>query len=133
MTGEVKNRTLRYLRATGISRMDCLFCKIAAGDIPANIIYRDDQVMAFDDINPQAPHHKLIVPLKHIATLNDVQPENNALIGHMVLTAKALAKELKVDKEGYRIIMNCNAGAGQTVFHIHLHLLGGRQFKWPPG
>lgn len=113
--------------------MDCLFCKIAAGQIPAKIIYRDDQVIAFDDINPQAPHHKLIIPLKHIPTINDLAVEDNALIGHMLQTAKKLAKEFGIHEEGYRVVMNCNSGAGQTVFHIHAHLLGGRQMTWPPG
>lgn len=113
--------------------MDCLFCKVVNGTIPVKVIYRDDLVVAFDDINPQAPQHKLIVPHQHIATLNELRPEDNGLIGHMVHTAKNLAKELKIADDGYRIVMNCNPGAGQTVFHIHLHLLGGRQMIWPPG
>lgn len=113
--------------------MDCLFCKIISGEIPAKIIYQDDQVVAFDDINPQAPHHKLIVPRQHIATINDLQPEHNALIGQMVQAAKKLAHELKIADEGYRLVFNCNPGAGQTVFHIHIHLLGGRRMAWPPG
>lgn len=113
--------------------MDCLFCKIIRGDIPAKLIYRDDMVVAFDDINPQAPEHKLIVPLKHIDTLNDLHGEDNELVGHMVQTAKMLAKYLNIAEEGYRVVMNCNKGAGQTVFHIHLHLLGGRHMNWPPG
>jgi histidine triad (HIT) family protein len=113
--------------------MDCLFCKIISGKLPAKIIYRDDWVMAFDDVNPQAPHHKLIVPLKHIATLNDLHEEDNELIGQMTQAAKKLAKELNISEEGYRVVMNCNAGAGQTVFHIHMHLLGGRRLGWPPG
>lgn len=113
--------------------MDCLFCKIAKGDIPAKIIYHDDLVIAFDDINPQAPCHKLIVPLKHISTLNDLTTDDNKLVGHMVNTAKNIANDLKIAEDGYRLVMNCNAGAGQTVFHIHAHLLGGRRFTWPPG
>jgi histidine triad (HIT) family protein len=113
--------------------MTCLFCKIINGEIPAKIIYRDDLVVAFDDINPQAPHHKLIVPQKHVATLNDLHDENNELVGYMVQTAAKLAKQLNIAEDGYRVVMNCNAGAGQTVFHIHLHLLGGRQLTWPPG
>lgn len=113
--------------------MDCLFCKIVKGEIPAKITYRDDLVIAFADINPQAPHHLLIVPHQHIATLNDLLPENNALVGHMMQTAKKLAQQLQIEEAGYRVVMNCNAGAGQTVFHIHLHLLGGRHFTWPPG
>lgn len=113
--------------------MDCLFCKIIKGEVPAKIVYRDDVVAAFEDINPQAPHHKLIVPNKHIATLNDLHPGDNELVGHMVQTAMMLAKKHNLAEDGYRVVMNCNAGAGQTVFHIHLHLLGGRRFDWPPG
>ncbi len=113
--------------------MDCLFCKIIHGDIPAAHIYRDEWVTAFDDINPQAPHHMLIVPNKHIATLNDLENEDNHVVGHMVQAAKVLTTKLNISEAGYRLVMNCNAGAGQTVFHIHCHLLGGRQLKWPPG
>ncbi|MGD9153266.1 MAG: histidine triad nucleotide-binding protein [Gammaproteobacteria bacterium] len=112
---------------------DCLFCKIAKGEIPANIIYQDDLVLAFDDIHPKAPVHKLIIPRKHIATLNDLETEDNDLIGHMTQIAKKLAKKFKVDKSGYRVLMNCNENAGQVVFHIHMHLLGGRTLTWPPG
>ncbi len=113
--------------------MDCLFCKIVEGAIPAKIIYRDEYVLAFDDINPQAPHHKLIIPFKHIATLNDVSAEDSQLLGHIVQTAGKLAKELNIADDGYRLVMNCNAFAGQSVFHLHAHLLGGRQLRWPPG
>src|SRR5687767_11486912 len=113
--------------------MDCLFCKIANGEIPANIVYQDDKVIAFDDINPQAPIHKLIIPKKHIATLNDLTNNDNELIGHVYQTAKQLAKQLNIAETGYRVVMNCNEGAGQTVFHIHAHLLGGRLLHWPPG
>ncbi len=112
---------------------DCLFCKIAAGDIPANIIYQDDQVIAFDDIHPRAPQHKLIIPRKHIPTLNDLLPEDTAVAGHLLLTAQQLAKELGIAEAGYRVVMNCNAAAGQLVYHVHLHLLGGRSLTWPPG
>ena len=113
--------------------MDCLFCKIANGDIPANIIYKDELVVAFDDINPQAPQHKIIIPRKHIATLNDLHKEDNALIGHMVQSGVMLAKQLNIANDGYRLVNNCNTFGGQTVFHIHIHLLGGRQMTWPPG
>lgn len=113
--------------------MDCIFCKVIKGEIPAKVVYRDDSVIAIEDINPQAPHHLLILPQKHIATLNDLNEEDNELIGHMVQTAKKLAKELGLADDGYRLVMNCNQGAGQTVFHIHLHLMGGRMFRWPPG
>lgn len=112
---------------------DCLFCKIASGAIPAKIAYQDDQVVAFDDINPQAPYHKVIIPRKHIATLNDANDEDQPLLGHMAKTAANLAKTLNIAESGYRVVMNCNKGAGQTVFHIHFHLLGGRQMTWPPG
>lgn len=113
--------------------MDCLFCKISNGEIPATIVYRDDHLIVFNDINPQSPHHLLIVPHKHIATLNELTVEDNELVGHMVQTAKMLANKLDLAEDGYRTIMNCNADAGQTVFHIHLHLMGGRRFTWPPG
>jgi histidine triad (HIT) family protein len=113
--------------------MDCLFCKIAKGEIPAKIIYQDDQVVAFDDINPQAPHHKVIIPRKHIATLNDMQSDDCELIGQMAMAATKIAKDLGLAENGYRVVMNCNAAGGQTVFHIHLHLLGGRSMTWPPG
>lgn len=113
--------------------MDCLFCKIANGEIPAEIAYRDDSVLVFDDINPQAPVHKLIIPQTHIETLNDLHGEHDELIGHMVQTAAMLAKELNIAEDGYRVLFNCNANAGQSVFHIHAHLLGGRKLSWPPG
>ena len=112
---------------------DCLFCKIVAGDIEAKIAYQDDQVIAFHDINPKAPTHLLIIPRKHIATINDIADEDTALAGQMIQVAKQLAKELKIAEKGYRILMNCNAEGGQEVYHIHLHLLGGRQMTWPPG
>ena len=115
------------------STMECLFCKIADGSIPAKLLYQDDLVVAFDDLNPKAPHHKLIIPIKHIATLNDLQEEDNQLVGHMLQVAKKIAKDLNIADEGYRLVMNCNEGAGQTVFHIHAHLLGGRRMNWPPG
>lgn len=112
---------------------DCLFCKILALEIPANIIYEDDQVIAFDDVHPQAPHHKLIIPRKHIATLNDLSHEDTLLAGHLFYTAQFLAKKLGIAETGYRVVMNCNKSAGQAVYHIHLHLLGGRNLSWPPG
>lgn len=113
--------------------MDCLFCKIASGDIPANLVYEDDVVVAFDDINPQAPHHKLIIPRQHIATVNDITEDNKHLVAHMLQSATQLAKKLGLAEDGYRLVFNCNAKGGQVVFHIHLHLLGGRQMTWPPG
>jgi len=113
---------------------DCLFCKIIAGQIPAAIVYQDERVVAFKDINPQAPTHLLIVPRRHIGTLNDlVAGDDDNLIGEMVRRAAALAKDHGHAERGYRTVFNCNADAGQTVFHIHLHLLGGRTLTWPPG
>jgi histidine triad (HIT) family protein len=113
--------------------MDCIFCKIAAGTIPTTLIYQDEIVIAFNDLHPQAPIHKLIIPRKHIATLNDLKTEDKALIGHMLYIAKQLASELKIADQGYRTLMNCNDYGGQTVFHLHMHLLGGRIMHWPPG
>lgn len=112
---------------------ECLFCKIVAGDIPGAIVYQDDQVVAFKDINPQAPMHVLIVPRRHIATLNDLAASDDGLVGDMVRRAAALAAERGYADGGYRTVFNCNADAGQTVFHIHLHVLGGRRLSWPPG
>ena len=113
--------------------MSCLFCKIIAGEIPASKVYEDDEVIAFNDINPQAPTHVLILPKRHVATLNDLSAADDAVVGAMVRRAAAIAKEQGFDGPGYRTVFNCNAQAGQTVFHIHLHLLGGRTLAWPPG
>lgn len=113
--------------------MDCIFCKIINGEIPAEIIYEDKQVIAFDDLYPKAPVHKLIIPRKHIATINDIEETDKELIGHMFYVAKELATKFDIAESGYRTLMNCNAGGGQEVFHLHLHLLGGRQMSWPPG
>jgi histidine triad (HIT) family protein len=110
-----------------------LFLKIIEREIPADIVYEDDDVLAFKDINPQAPLHVLVIPKKHIRTLNDAGDEDEALLGKLMNTARKIARENDVAEEGYRVVMNCNRGAGQTVFHIHLHLLGGRSFSWPPG
>ncbi len=112
---------------------DCLFCKIIAGQIPGAIVFQDDRLVAFKDINPQAPMHVLIVPRRHIASLNDLSSGDDGLVGEMVRRAAALAKEHGHADRGYRTVFNCNADAGQTVFHIHLHVLGGRTFSWPPG
>ena len=113
--------------------MDCLFCKILNGDIPADIIYQDDDVIGFKDVNPQAPTHVLFIPRKHIATVNDLTEQDAVLVGKLYLAAKTVANESGFAEEGYRLVMNCNAGAGQTVFHIHLHMLAGRALSWPPG
>lgn len=113
--------------------MDCLFCKIAAKEIPAKIVHEDEELVAFEDISPQAPVHLLVIPRQHISRLNDLEPEHDELVGKIVRLAKKLAKERDIDQAGYRVVMNCNEGAGQSVFHIHLHLLGGRAMQWPPG
>ena len=115
------------------SSTDCLFCRIIAGEINSKIVHQDDLVVAFADINPQAPHHMLICPRKHLATLNEVTPGDEALMGHVVRVASDLAKKMGDEEKGYRLVANCQAGAGQSVFHIHFHLLGGRSFGWPPG
>jgi histidine triad (HIT) family protein len=113
--------------------MKCLFCKIIDQELPAKIIYEDEKVVAFNDINPQAPVHILIIPRKHIATTNDLQNSDWELIGHMYMVAQKLASQLNIAESGYRIVTNCNADGGQAVYHLHLHLLGGRSLEWPPG
>jgi histidine triad (HIT) family protein len=112
---------------------DCLFCKIASGEIPSEIVHQDEKVVAFRDVNPQAPTHILIVPREHIATTNDLQESHDGLMGHILRTAKDLAAGEKIGERGYRVVLNCLAEAGQSVFHLHFHLLGGRPMKWPPG
>jgi histidine triad (HIT) family protein len=112
---------------------DCLFCRIIAGEIPGNFVYKDETMVAFKDINPQAPLHVLIVPTRHVATLNDLSPGDDSLVGSLFRRAAAIAKEHGYDQRGYRAVFNCNREAGQTVFHIHLHLLAGRGLHWPPG
>lgn len=113
--------------------MTCLFCKIIAREIPADIVYEDDEVLAFNDIAPQAPVHQLIIPKKHIATLNDIDEADLALIGRLQFTAAKLAEQQGFAEDGYRVVMNCNELGGQTVYHIHMHLMGGRAFSWPAG
>ena len=112
---------------------DCLFCNIANGEIPAKIVYEDDQVLAFEDVSPQAPCHLLIIPRRHISTLNDVVEGDEALLGRMITRAAQIARDHGHARDGYRTVFNCNRGAGQSVFHIHLHLLAGRNMTWPPG
>jgi histidine triad (HIT) family protein len=112
---------------------DCLFCKILAGEIPADIVYESESAIAFRDINPQAPTHVLVIPRKHIATINDLDEADRSLVGDLYLAAQQIAAEERVAESGYRAVMNCNEGAGQSVFHIHLHVLGGRALTWPPG
>lgn len=113
--------------------MSCLFCRIVSGEIPAKKVHEDDDVVAFDDINPQAPMHVLVVPKQHVATLNDLGADHDRLVGAMVRQAAAIAAARGYDARGYRTVFNCNADGGQTVFHIHLHVLGGRVLAWPPG
>lgn len=112
---------------------DCLFCRIAAGKIPAKIVFEDDSVVAFHDVAPQAPVHVLVIPRRHISTLLDTSPDDAELLGSLQARAVRIARDLGLDENGFRLVMNCLADAGQSVFHIHLHLLGGRKFGWPPG
>ena len=112
---------------------DCIFCSIAAGDVPAKIVHEDSEIVAFEDVNPQAPTHILLIPKQHIATLLDATDEHSSLLGKLQLTAVDIARKVGLDDGGFRIVTNCLEGAGQSVFHIHLHLLGGRQMGWPPG
>lgn len=112
---------------------DCIFCRIAAGEIKADILHQDERVVAFRDLNPQAPVHVLVIPRRHISTTNDLTPADAELVGAMLLAAKQVAEREGVASRGYRTLINCNAEAGQSVFHIHLHLLGGRPMGWPPG
>ncbi len=113
--------------------MDCLFCKIATGEIPAAVVYEDNELMAFRDSRPQAPTHLLVIPKQHIATINDAKEEDALLLGAMILRAQKLAKAESLSEQGYRLVFNINSGGGQEVYHIHLHVLGGRQMTWPPG
>ncbi len=112
---------------------ECLFCKIVSGTIPADIVLDNKNILAFKDINPQAPIHILIIPKIHIPTLNEIDTLDTEIIGDIVKTASLLAKQEEIDNSGYRTVFNCNQDGGQTVFHIHLHLIGGRPLDWPPG
>ena len=112
---------------------DCLFCKMVSGQIKPTTVYEDDDVLAFKDINPQAPVHVLVIPKKHIATLNDLSDKDAFLLGKLSMTAVRIAKDMGIAASGYRTVMNCNADGGQSVFHLHLHLFGGRFMRWPPG
>ncbi|MCM8778781.1 MAG: histidine triad nucleotide-binding protein [Candidatus Omnitrophica bacterium] len=112
---------------------DCIFCKISRKEIPSKMVYADEEVLAFEDINPQAPVHIVIIPKKHIEKTSDITEGDIGLIGKLVFVAQKIAKEKNVSDSGYRLVFNCNKDAGQAVFHIHLHLLGGRKFFWPPG
>ena len=113
---------------------DCLFCKIAGGEIPSNFLYEDESVVAFSDINPQAPTHILIVPKKHIGSINDFQEVDKDLAAHILVdVVPKIVKDLKIDESGYRVVINTGKDGGQTVPHIHFHILGGRSMQWPPG
>ena len=112
--------------------MDCLFCKIVAGDIPADIVYESDTALAFRDINPQSPTHVLVIPRKHISTINDIGVDDETLVGSLYTAAREIAAAEGIAEDGYRAVMNCNESAGQSVFHIHLHVLGGKRMGWPP-
>ena len=112
---------------------DCLFCKIANREIPASVVYEDQRVLAFNDINPQAPTHVLVIPKRHIASLNEISVEDDQIVGELVRRAAAIAKDRGLAPGGFRTVFNTNRDAGQTVFHVHLHLLGGRSMTWPPG
>jgi|TARA_B100000678_G_scaffold283817_1_gene284435 histidine triad (HIT) family protein len=122
-----------YSEAHFMAANECLFCKIVVGDVPADILYQDDEVLAFHDINPQAPIHILVVPKQHLDSLASVADENRNLMGHIMLTAKEIAKDEGLSHSGYRTVINVGADGGQTVNHLHLHLLGGRALRWPPG
>jgi len=113
--------------------MSTIFSKIIARDIPADIVYEDEQVLAFRDIAPQAPTHILVIPKREIITSNDIAPEDEALVGHMVRVAALVARQEGIAEKGYRMAINCNSDGGQAVYHLHLHLLGGRKMSWPPG
>ncbi len=112
---------------------DCIFCKMARGEIQPDIVYEDDEVLAFRDMNPQAPTHFLVIPRRHIATTNELEAGDAGLVGKLYLVARQVAAEEGVAERGYRMVMNCNPEAGQSVYHIHLHVLGGRSMNWPPG
>lgn len=113
--------------------MDCIFCKIAQGVIKTDFLFEDEDLVAFRDLNPQAPTHVLVIPKRHIERVNDLKSEDAQLAGKMTLAAASIAKELGIAHDGYRLVMNCNGQGGQEVYHLHMHLLGGRQMKWPPG
>lgn len=112
---------------------ECLFCRIAAGEIPAKIVFNDEKVVAFEDIKPQAPTHIIIIPRKHIPTVLDLDEEDRELVGHMHIIANQIAAEKSLTQNGFRLVTNCKKSAGQEIFHLHIHMLGGRDFGWPPG
>ncbi len=113
--------------------MDCLFCRIVAGEIPADVVHQDERAIAFRDINPQAPVHLLVIPRDHLESLDEAARSDEALLGHLLRVAARVANELDLSEGGYRTVINTGAGAGQSVFHLHLHVIGGRRLSWPPG
>ena len=112
---------------------NCLFCKIANGEVPSNIVYQDENIVAFVDINPQAPKHILLIPRKHITSIADLTLDDGPILAQLFITAQKVAHEMNIDESGYRLVSNIGRDAGQIVFHLHFHLLGGRKFGWPPG
>ncbi|HEV2351010.1 MAG TPA: histidine triad nucleotide-binding protein [Terriglobia bacterium] len=112
---------------------DCIFCRIANHQIPAKIVFEDETVIAFQDLNPQAPVHLLVIPRKHLPSLKEAAPEDEAMLGHLLAVSARLAREREIDSKGYRTVINNGSWGGQTVFHLHVHLMGGRVFHWPPG
>jgi len=112
---------------------DCLFCKVAAGEIPSQKLFEDDEIVAFEDINPHAPVHVLVIPRRHITTLNELEPGDDPLMGRLLRAGARVARERDIADRGYRVVLNCNADAGQSVWHVHMHVLGGRNLRWPPG
>lgn len=127
-------RLLYYAYQKGVMKMfGCIFCRIAAGEQPAKICYEDDQCLVLQDLHPQSPVHVLVIPRKHIASLNDLSTGDEPMLGRLLAVAARIAKEKGIDGSGYRVVINTNAEGGQTVFHLHLHILGGRRMTWPPG
>jgi histidine triad (HIT) family protein len=116
-----------------MSDENCLFCKIVKGEIPADIVYESETALAFRDINPKAPTHVLVIPRKHISTINDIGTDDETILGSLYTAAREIAAQEGIAEDGYRAVMNCNEAAGQSVFHIHLHVMGGRFMSWPPG
>jgi len=112
---------------------DCVFCKIASGEIKSTLLYKDDEIVAFEDVNPKAPVHIVIIPKRHIERISDMKEADASNIGKLFFVATHLARQKNIESTGYRLVVNCNKDAGQEVFHLHLHLLGGRKFTWPPG
>jgi len=133
LTGKVSTDMVRRMGAQQSGSTSCVFCRIVGGEIPARRVHEDDEIIAFDDANPQAPVHTLVVPRIHIPTLNDLGPDHEALVGRIIMVAKGVAATKGLAERGYRLVWNCLAEAGQSVFHLHLHVLGGRSMGWPPG